>query len=248
MSVFLEEACELETLKKCNLEVFNSRLVSEERTKKFFIVKRHYERAEPTARNRMVHSITDTLDLTEDGHAFISSGDFVDKEVYKLVLRCGGGNLRGKLSGSNCIRVASRAGWCSGVGQCEDWCTFLKQPDSRNRLQHMCNFTVTLIATLHDIKEGRRRIYIEGNHGYPKTSDWLPPTILRPTVHIREHAVKTGISIKGPSASNILCTMVNSPSGESSRSYLSRSVYCKHVENYRRCKYIVCICTHCDFC
>ena len=234
LSVFLEESCELDTLRKCNLEKYDSRKVVAKGMNKYFIIKPHYERAEPSSTFRTVHSITDTLELTEDGFNALLSGS-INQEVYKLVLRCSGGNYRGKTtSGSNCVRVSSVHGWCSGAGQCDDTCSFLTQSRPRNRLEHMCNFIVFITATLSDIQKGQRKIHIEGDHGYFDPKDWVPPTVRRPTIHVRENAIKTGISLKGPSASNILAQVVNSPAGQSSRSYMERAAYYKIVENYRR--------------
>jgi hypothetical protein len=101
----------------------------------------------------------------------------------------------------------------------------------------MCNFTVFITATLCDIKNGRRKIHIEGDHGYPDSKEWKPPKICRHTVRVRENAIKIGVSVKGPSASNVLAQCVNSPGGKTSRSYMDRAMYYKSVENYRRGQY-----------
>jgi hypothetical protein len=237
LSVFIEEACELDILRRCNLEKYDSRRTTRLKLRNFFILRPHFERAEATAKTNLQNSITDVLELTEEGIQYVTSSDFVNEVAYELILRCGGGNYRGHVSGSNCVRVPLRDGWCSGIGQCEDGCNFSKERDKRCRLEHMCNFTVSITATLLDIRDGRRRIFVQGDHGYPRSQDWIPPTMHRPTVRIRENAVKTGVSIKGPSASNILSQLVNSPSGKLSRSYIPRSVFYKSVENHRRGKF-----------
>ena len=134
LSAFIEEACELDVLRRCNLKKFDTRRVAATGMEAYLIIKPHYGRAEPSSHFQMIHSITDTLELTEEGFNVLSSG--FDQEVYKLILRCGGGNYRGKTpSGSNCIRVPSMPGWCSGVGQCEESCLFLTQTHSRKGLE-----------------------------------------------------------------------------------------------------------------
>jgi hypothetical protein len=240
LSVFLEEACEMEELTKCNLEMFSTQKTKPKKYKGLFTISRHYDRAEATVKdeNKHMHSLTDILSLTSEGKEFLASCKFFDPVVYTLKLRCGGGSYRGRPSGSNCVRVACRSGWCTGAGECSEGCGWSKTRNFKDRLLHMCDFTVTITATLSDIVAGRRQINITGNHGYPNRAEWVPPnrTALRAPAHLRERALKVATTIKGPSASTTLY-FINSPSGSKSRSYLSTNTYYKGHENYRRGTY-----------
>jgi hypothetical protein len=239
LSIFLEEACNLPELRKCNLEMYRTQKTKSNEYKKYFSILRHYDRAEPTVkvRNKHMHSITDILKLTPAGLKLIESSEVYDPVVYKLQLRCGGGSYRGKPSGSNCVRVAYRVGWCTGAGECSELCGWSKTCNFKDRLEHMCNFTVTITATLTDIQAGKRRIKVAGNHGYTNIQDWVPPSRKRPPAHFRERAIKTAMTVRGPSASNLL-NFINSPSASKSRSFLPNDTYYKMVENYRRGKLI----------
>lgn len=235
LSIFLEEACDLKQLTRCNLEMYRTQGTRKKEFRQYFTISRHYERVESTvkAKNKHMHSITDTLMLTPEGEQYLSLNKVSSDIAYEMILRCGGGSYRGKPSGSNCVRVAYKPGWCTGSGECSDECEFAKLRDSNDRLEHMCDFTVTISATLRDIKAGKRRIHIDGNHGYTSIDDWIPPTRLRETVHLREKAVKAGTTLSGPSASDTL-SFINSPSGAASRSFMPSFVYYKMVENYKR--------------
>lgn len=232
LSAFIEEACDMKNLTKCNLEIYRSQGTKKKEFRQYFTIMPYYDRVESTARNKHMHSITDMLKLTPEGEQYLVSGKDIGQIVYELKLRCGGGAFRGNASGSNCVRIPYRPGWCTGAGECSEWCKFDKTRNKTERLEHMCDFTVSVTATLRDIEEGRRRIYVEGNHGYTRIEDWIPPAIRRPTIHVKERALTSG-TLKGPSASTTL-SFLNSPSGSASRSFLSNGIYYKLLENYRR--------------
>jgi hypothetical protein len=97
----------------------------------------------------------------------------------------------------------------------------------------MCNFTVTIEATLSDIKVGTRKITISGDHGYSDPEEWVHPTARRVAEHFRQHAIQLGSSVAGLTRSNIL-DAINSPSGkDDSRSYMTRTEYGRAIEYHR---------------
>jgi hypothetical protein len=235
LSVFIQEACPLREVVEANLDKFSSRGTSNKKYASLFSIKSHYDAPESTSRQKHIHSMTDILQLTAEGIRKLEDPFLASTKVYCIEYRCPGGGI-GNSSGSNCRRVPSRYQWCNGVGSCEEHCAWLLLPEkerNHTRLQHMCDFTVTIEATLSDISEDRRRITISGDHGYSDPADWKSATTQRPAEHFKQNTVRLGSVLAGLSRSNVLDAL-NSPSGKvDSRSCMTRNEYGRSIEYHK---------------